>query len=193
MTSNSAEKPALLVIDMVKDNFDETRNIPITGLARELIQPINRLSRVFREAGWPVVFATDAFKKDDFLFQGKLKPHSLEGTEGAEPIEALERGSEDLWLPKPRFSAFFDTDLDAWLRKREVTLCAVAGITTNFCVLTTAMDAVCSDFKAVILEDCATASLPGVHEKTLDLYRRNVLYPLLRVLTSDQLLDELQK
>lgn len=191
MISKSGEKPALLIIDMVKDNFDEARNIPITGLARELIEPINRLSSVFREAGWPVVFSTDAFKRDDFLFKGKLKPHSLEGTEGAEPIDALEREKGDLWLPKPRFSAFFSTDLDAWLKEREVTLCAVAGITTNFCVLTTAMDAVCSDFKAVILEDCATASSREIHEKTLDLYRRNVLYPLLRILTSQQLLNEL--
>jgi len=190
--SSHAEKPALLIIDMVKDNFDETRNIPITGLARELIEPINRLSRVFREAGWPVVFATDAFKKDDFLFQGKLKPHSLEDTEGAQVIDALEREKEDLWLPKPRFSAFFRTDLDVWLKEREVTLCAVAGITTNFCVLTTAMDAVCSDFKAVILEDCATASSREIHEHTLELYRRNVLYPLLRILTSQQLLNELR-
>ena len=191
MNPNPREKPALLIIDMVKDNFDEKRDLPITSRARELIAPINRLSRAFREAGWPVVFATDAFKRDDFLFQGKLSAHSLEGTEGAEPIDALERTEEDLWLPKPRFSAFFKTGLEDWLKERGVSLCAVAGITTNFCVLTTAMDAICSDFKTVILEDCATAALPGVHEQTLDLYRRNVLYPLLRVLTSDQLLDEL--
>ena len=191
MISSTTEKPALLIIDMVKDNFDEARNIPITGLAKELIQPINRLSNVFRGSGWPVVFSTDAFKRDDFLFQGKLSPHSLEGTEGAEPVDALEREEQDLWLPKPRFSAFFRTDLDVWLREREVTLCAVAGITTNFCVMTTAMDAVCSDFKAVILEDCSTAATREIHEQTLDIYRRNVLYPLFRILTSQQLLDEL--
>lgn len=191
MNSDPGEIPALLIIDMVKDNFDETRNLPITRPAKEIIAPINELSRVFRRAGWPVVFATDAFKREDFLFQGKLSPHSLEGTEGAEPIDALERKKEDLWLPKPRFSAFFKTGLEGWLRERRVSLCAVSGITTNFCVLTTAMDAICSDFKAVILEDCATASSPRIHEQTLDLYRRNVLYPLLRVLTSGQLLDEL--
>ena len=191
MNQSPGEKPALLIIDMVKDTFDEERSLPITHLAKGIIAPINRLSHAFRSSGWPVVFATDAFKRDDFLFQGKLKPHSLEGTEGARIIDALEREKEDLWLPKPRFSAFFRTDLDVWLKEREVTLCAVAGITTNFCVLTTAMDAVCSDFKAVILEDCATASSQGIHEKTLDLYRRNVLYPLLRILTSQQLLNEL--
>lgn len=191
MNPKPGEIPALLIIDMVKDNFDEARNLPITGRAKDLIGPINRLSRVFRRMGWPVVFATDAFNRDDFIFQGKLSPHSLEGTKGAEPIDALDRKKEDLWLPKPRFSAFFKTGLEDWLRQRRVSLCAVCGITTNFCVLTTAMDAVCSDFKAVILEDCATASTPGIHEQTLNLYRRNALYPLLRVLASDQLLAEL--
>jgi nicotinamidase/pyrazinamidase len=74
-----------------------------------------------------------------------------------------------------------------------VTLCAVAGITTNFCVLTTAMDALCSNFKTVILEDCTTAATESIHRQTLDLYRKNVLYPLFRILSSEQLLEELTK
>ena len=75
-----------------------------------------------------------------------MKPHSLAGTQGAEVIEDLERRPEDLWLKKPRFSAFFGTDLAQRLKKDKVTLCAVAGITSNFCVLTTVMDAICSRF-----------------------------------------------
>ncbi|EFK95733.1 pyrazinamidase / nicotinamidase, partial [sediment metagenome] len=63
--------------------------------------------------------------------------------------------------------------------------------TTNFCVLTTAMDALCCDFKAVILEDCTTAAAESIHRQTLDIYRKNVLYPLFRVLNSEQLLKEL--
>ena len=193
MGLQNRERPAVLVIDMVKDNFDEKRNIPITALARRLIDPINRLTLAFREEGWPVVFATDAFHGQDFIFSGKLSPHSLAGTTGAEVIDELIREQEDLWLPKPRFSAFFKTGLDQWLRERDVALCAVAGIATNFCVLTTAMDAVCCDFKAVILEDCTTASTEKVHEQTLDIYRRNTLYPLLRVATSTQLVAELKE
>jgi nicotinamidase/pyrazinamidase len=62
---------------------------------------------------------------------------------------------------------------------------------TNFCVLTTAMDALCCDFKAVILEDCTVAAPERVHQQTLDNYRRNALYPLFRVMPSEQLLAEL--
>ena len=191
MNAFSSDKPALLIIDMVKDNLDEKKPVPITPLARRLFDPINHLIRAFRNASWPVVFATDAFAVDDFIFGGKMKPHSLAGTRGAQVAEELDRHPEDLWLPKPHFSAFFRTGLEEWLRARGVTLCAVAGITTNFCVLTTAMDALCCDFKTVILEDCATAATETIHKQTLDIYRKNVLYPLFRILTSEQLLAEL--
>jgi nicotinamidase-related amidase len=120
-----------------------------------------------------------------------MKPHSLAGTPAAEVADELDRQTEDLWLPKPRFSAFFRTGLEERLRTKGVTPCAVAGITTNFCVLTTTMDALCCDFKAVILEDCTTAATEAIHRQTLDLYRENVLYPLFRIMTSEQFLEEL--
>lgn len=192
MRPTSSHRPALLVIDMVRDNFDEVRNLPITPLARELLDPINRLSRAFRSKGWPVVFATDAFHREDFIFTGRMKPHSLAGSPGAEVVDELEREDGDLWLPKPRFSAFFQTSLDRWLRDRGVTLCAVAGIATNFCVLTTALDAICCDFQAVLLEDASAAVSREIHEQTLGLYRRSALFPLLRVLDVQKLRTELE-
>ncbi|HEX9909870.1 MAG TPA: isochorismatase family cysteine hydrolase [Desulfatiglandales bacterium] len=193
MSTFSSDRPVLLIIDMVKDNLDESKPVPITSLARRLFDPINHLTRAFRNASWPVVFATDAFAKEDFIFGGKMKPHSLAGTTGAEVAAELDRRPEDLWLPKRRFSAFFRTGLEQWLKDRGVTLCAVAGITTNFCVLTTAMDALCCDFKAVILEDCTTAATESIHRQTLDTYRKNVLYPLFKIMTSEQLLLELKQ
>ncbi|VEN73679.1 Isochorismatase [Candidatus Desulfarcum epimagneticum] len=185
------EKTALLIIDMVKDNFDESKKMPITFLAKETIGPINALIREIRKSGGPVVFSTDAFQKEDFIFTGRLRPHSLAGTEGAEVIDELDMGPDDLWLPKPRFSAFFGTDLAKWLRERDVTRCAVAGIATHICVLSTAMDAVCHDFKTAILEDCSASYSKEIHEKTLGLYRKNPLAPLLRVAASKDIMEEL--
>jgi nicotinamidase-related amidase len=184
MGKEGIEKPALLIIDMVKDTFDDSHRLPITPLAKTIIEPINRLIAVFRNQKWPIVFATDAFQENDFLFKGRMKPHSIRGTEGAQVIEELDRQAQDLWLPKPKFSAFFGTDLNEWLAQRGVTLCAVAGISTSFCVLTTAMDALCHDFNAVILEDCTMAGTLELHSQTLNSYRRNPLDPLLRVLDS---------
>ena len=185
------EKPALLIIDMVKDNFIESKKLPITPFAVNIIGPLNRLIRVCRKHQWPVVFSTDAFNQEDFIFRGRMNPHSLAGTEGAEVVDELDKTDDDLWLPKPKFSAFFQTGLEKWLREKGVTLCAVGGISTHFCVLTTVMDAICHDFKAVLLEDCSAASSLEVHEQTLNCYRRNPLYPLLKVAASSELEREL--
>ena len=190
MNTRKTDRPSLLIVDMVKEIFDEEENLPITPLAKRIVGPINHLIKAFRKNGWPIVFATDAFKRDDFIFTGRMKPYAIEGTRGAEVADVLNRDEEDLWLPKPRFSAFHRTGLDQWLQERHVNLCAVAGITTAFCVLTTALDAVCCDFRAVILEDCTAAAPPRIHEQTLDIYRRSALYPLLRVAGSGRLLDE---
>lgn len=185
------EKPVLLVIDMVKDNFDPRARLPITERAVRIIAPINRMIAVFRGHNWPVVFSTDAFRRQDFIFTGRMKPHSLAGSEGAEVIEELDRSSQDLWLPKTRFSAFFQTGLEVRLREMNVTLCAVAGLATHFCVLTTALDAICHDFKSVLLEDCCAAPDERIHEQVLGTYRRNPLYPLFTVATSAELVDRL--
>jgi len=193
MENENRERPAFLIIDMLKDNFEENKGLPITPLAKQIISPINSVISIFRKESWPIVFSTDAFKKEDFIFKGHMKPHSLAGSEGAKVIDELDFKKEDLWLPKPKFSAFFKTGLDQWLRKKGVTLCAVAGIATNFCVLTTVMDAICYDFKTVLIEDCTAASSEIIHYKILDVYRRNPLYPLLKIATSAELLKELTR
>ena len=191
MGENNKERPAFLIVDMVKDNFIESKNLPITLLARQIISPINWLISIFRKEGWPIVFPTDAFHKEDFIFKGRMKPHSLAGTEGAEIIDELDREDGDLWLPKPVFSAFFKTELDKWLKEREVTLCAVAGISTNVCVLTTVFDAISHGFNTVLLEDCTAAFSKSIHKQTLNAYRKNPLYPLLKVSTSSELVKDL--
>lgn len=191
MIEKNQDIPALLIIDMVKDNFDKSRNLPITPFAKKIIDPLNYLVDEFRKHKWPVVFSTDAFHREDFIFKGRMSPHSLSGTQGAEVVDQLDKRDDDFWLPKPRFSAFFNTGLEDWLHERAVTLCAVGGISTHFCVLTTVMDAICHDFKAVLLEDCSAASSQSVHEQTLACYRKNSLYPLLRVMTSTELLCDL--
>ncbi|NLJ55471.1 MAG: cysteine hydrolase [Firmicutes bacterium] len=188
MKKPTKEKPALLIIDMVKDNLNPEHPFPITEAAIRIVPAINNTIKLFRNQGWPVVFSTDAFHEDDFIFGGRMKPHSLAGTPGAEIADQLDYKPEtDVWLPKPRFSAFFKTGLESILFKNEVTLCALAGISTNFCVLSTLMDAICYDFKVILLEDCTAAGSEEMHAGTLALYRRNPLDPLLRIASSTDL------
>ncbi len=95
------DTPALIIIDMVKDIFDKNKNYPIVPFTRKTFIPINKLITVFRFKGWPIIFSTDAFQEQDFIFKGRMKPHSLAGTVGAEVIEELDRSDDDYWLSKP--------------------------------------------------------------------------------------------
>jgi nicotinamidase/pyrazinamidase len=52
------------------------------------------------------------------------------------------------------------------------------------------MDALCFNFKAVLLEDCTAAFSESIHENTLALYRKNPLYPLLKVMSSAEFISE---
>jgi nicotinamidase/pyrazinamidase len=183
-------KPALIVVDMLKDTFDKHPDAFITKEALKFVPTLNRLSARFRDKGLPVIFSCDSFLPGDFIFQGKMKPHSLRGTEGATVIDELDRKASDIVLPKRRFSSFFKTDLDQTLRTLGCDTVAVSGIATHVCVLTTVLDAVSLDFKAVLLKDCCAAHKPEYHTGTVQIYSSSPLYPLLRILSSQEFIDE---
>jgi nicotinamidase/pyrazinamidase len=185
-------RPAIIIVDMVKDSFYEEHQLPITREAQPIIPRINYLLQQGRALEIPIIFACDSFLPDDFIFRGKMKPHSIRGTEGAEVTDQLEVQEGDIILPKRRFSAFFKTDLDQTLRTWHVDTVAVAGITTNVCVLMTAMDALCHDFSAILLEDCCAAHKREVHETTIENYRKFALYPLFRIMTAEDFLREVE-
>jgi nicotinamidase-related amidase len=59
-------------------------------------------------------------------------------------------------------------------------------------VLTSAFDALANDFKAVLVDDCCAAASEKIHAATCEVYRKNPLYPLLRVMASGEIFDELK-
>ncbi len=183
-------KPALIIVDMLKDTFDKHPDAFITKEALKFVPTLNRLSSMFRDKELPVIFSCDSFLPNDFIFQGKMNPHSIRGTEGATVIDELERNASDIVLPKRRFSSFFKTDLDQTLRTLGCDTVAVAGIATHVCVLTTVLDAVSLDFKAVLLKDCCAAHKPDYHTGTVQTYEKSPLYPLMRVLSSEAFIGE---
>ncbi len=182
--------PAIIVVDMLKDNFKREANLSITPEALRIIPNIKKLLDYGRRRAWPVIFACDSFLEGDFIFQGRMKPHSIRGTEGAEVIQDLTPLATEMVLGKRRFSAFFKTDLDQTLRTLKVDTVVLTGLSTHVCILMTAMDALSHDFHSIILEDCCAAHKQEVHRAALDLYRHFVLYPLLRILSLEDFLRE---
>ena len=183
-------KPAILVVDMLKDNFKDSPRNPYFQEIKGIIPNLQRLLKESRKREFPVVFACDSFLREDFIFKGKMKVHSLRGTEGAEVIDDLKPEPSDMVLPKRRFSAFFKTDLDQTLRVLGVDTIVVTGVTTEVCVLMTAMEGLCSDFSAIVLEDCSASRSKEFRQRCLNLYRDFALYPLLRIMTLDEFLKE---
>ena len=183
-------KPAVIVVDMLKDNLKESPRNPFFQGGKTIIPNIQRLLDESRRRQFPVIFACDSFFKDDFIFKGRMKVHSLRGTKGSEVVEELKPEATDMVLPKRRFSAFFKTDLDQTLRTLGVDTIVVTGITIEVCVLMTALEGLCLDFSAIILEDCSASRSKEMHQSCLNLYRDFALHPLLRIMTLEEFLKE---
>ncbi|MDW7708892.1 MAG: isochorismatase family cysteine hydrolase [Deferrisomatales bacterium] len=186
-------KAAVAVVDMLADNLGTGKHSAMERQGAALVPCLRDLLARCRRRGVPVIYANDSFLPGDALFGGRMQPHALRGTPGARVVDELAPEPGDLELPKRRFSAFFKTDLDQTLRTWGVDTLAVCGITTPFCVLATALDAVAHDFRAVILEDASTAHRDEVHEACLGLYRKNPLWPLLRVETAEAFLQAAER
>lgn len=96
-----------------------------------------------------------------------------EGTWGAEFYEGISPRSDERVVVKHRYSAFINTDLNTVLKAKGIESVLVTGIATNVCVETTARDAYMYDYYVTMVEDCAAAYEPKLHESTLENMRRH--------------------
>ncbi len=181
-------KPAIIVVDMLKGGVGS--NPAVKSESEKIIPNIQRLLNKSRGLNFPVIYACDSFMSQDFMFGGKMSPHSIRGTKGVEVIDELRPESGDMVLEKRRFSAFFRTDLDITLRTLEVDTIVVSGMNTHVCVMFTAWDGLANDFNVIIVEDCCAAPKREIHDAAINLYRMSPVYPLFRIITLDEFLLE---
>ena len=179
-------RPAVIIVDMVKDNLKSEH--PISVHVRRILPSVQRLITMARTRTYPVIFAHDSYLPDDFVFRGKIKPHSIQGTEGAEIMDELSPEPAELVLPKRRFSAFFGTGLTQTLKGWGVDTLIIAGVATHVCVLMTAMDGICHDFRVIVLKDCCASYRADIHDSTIQIYEHSPLEPLLRFLALEDFL-----
>jgi len=181
--------PAIIIVDMLRDNVYSQSHAGMGSQARALIPPIQRLLTIARSKGMPVIFANDAFLAQDFIFQGTgIKPHSIMGTPGAQVISEFGPEPNDLIIEKRRFSAFLGTGLDSRLKNLSIDTLIVTGISTPVCVLTTALDGLAYDFQVIMLEDCCAALRPQDHTAVVKVYRHCLKGPLFRIMKLDEFL-----
>lgn len=160
------ERAALLVIDMTND-FIATGAPYECAEARELIPRINRLIGLARARGLPVVCTTQVHDPSgaDLGMVAYLHPITangtalVEGTEGVAIHPEIDFSPEtDELLVKRRYSAFYGTDLENFLRRRGIDSVIITGVATHSCCEATARDALFRDFAVYFVSD-ATATV----------------------------------
>ena len=147
---------ALLVIDMLNDFIAEGGALLVPG-ARRIVPRIAEIIAEARVQGVPVIYVTDSHREDDHEFR-HWPPHAVAGSWGAKVVEELEPAPGDYVVPKRRYSAFFGTDLDNYLREMGVRTLYLTGVLTNICVYATALDAAMRNYGVKVFKD-AVASL----------------------------------
>jgi len=156
---------AILVIDMLKDFIEEGAPLEVPA-GREIIEAVRGEIDYYREKKRLVFFVNDTHKKNDLEF--KVWPrHAVKGTPGAEVIPELKVLSSDTIIEKTSYSGFFETDLDQRLKERGVTYLTLVGVTTNICILFTAVDALMRGYEVVVPETCVAALTDEDHNFAL--------------------------
>ena len=80
-------------------------------------------------------------------------------------VEALAPKPGDLVVPKPRYSGFFNTNIDSLLRARGIRNIIFTGVATNVCVESSLRDAFHLEYFGVVLEDATHAAGPDFAQK----------------------------
>ena len=112
----------------------------------------------------------------------------LAGTPAAEIIDEIRPQPQDWVIMKPRFSAFYGTNLDSILTNLGTETILVGGISTQRSVEGTARDAKNRDMQCIVVSDCCTAGELDVHDMTI----KHVLPLLVRVRTTDEVIAALR-
>src|ERR1700757_569724 len=115
----------------------------------------------------------------------KGKMHVIAGDKSSDPIPELDPRPDDYYIPKYRWSAFFQTYLDLALRSRGIDTLIISGGSTDVGVTSTVFAGRDLDYNMIVARDaCATIRDQRAHDVLMDL-----IFPrMCRVRTTDQVL-----
>lgn len=133
---------------------------------QRVIERINLVSRMFRDAGAPVV-----------IIQHESEGGPLDhGTEGWKLANALEALPTDTYVRKKATDSFHQTDLQSVLQARDVKKLVICGLQSEFCVDTTTRRALALGYPVVLVADghstmdnavLSAAQISAHHNETL--------------------------
>ncbi|WP_232493455.1 pyrimidine utilization protein B [Novosphingobium kaempferiae] len=142
--------PAAATIGHIADVLDTAR---AAGMTVVFLQ--NGWDADYVEAGTPL---SPNWHKSNALKTMRRRPEVAgkflaRGGWDYELVDALRPKEGDLRVHKPRYSAFFNSQLDSILRARGIRTLVFTGIATNVCVESTLRDGFHLEYFGVLLED----------------------------------------
>ena len=173
---------ALLVIDM--QNYFLRIIQPVLENILEVIQSC-------RQGNIPIIFTqhghTDPASDGGLLGEwwGQM---IIDGTEDWKFLPEIKIEPKDTILPKKRYSAFFETDLEKTLRSRGIQDLIISGVMTNLCCETTTRDAFMRDYRVFFLIDGTATRRSELHIATL----KNLGFGFAYLLTCKELIQMLK-
>ncbi|MDD3369053.1 MAG: cysteine hydrolase [Lachnospiraceae bacterium] len=170
-------RSALIIIDMEKGfvspdspfcivNAEKTvKNCTkVIDKARTLDIPIFFVKRLYRGNGSDV----EITRYQKWKQKGMAMQPSSTGNSSAEAYPGLAPKEGDYTIIKPRWSAFFATDLDLLLRRLDVDTIILMGTTTPNCIRTTAYDGNALDYEVVVIEDGCSSQTAEIQKANMD-------------------------
>jgi maleamate amidohydrolase len=165
------ERPALIVIDIINAFTDSS--MPLGANLDPQVAAIQPLLEVAHQRNVPVIFSTVKYEDADLADAGiwglKMSGSaSLKaGTPAVEVDKRLDVRPRDSLLVKKYASCFFGTDLIARLNSKHVDTLIITGCTTSGCVRATAVDAVQSGLRPMVVREAVGDRSVAAHEQSL--------------------------
>lgn len=168
--SGFGEQPALVVVDFVNGFAD--REQFGGGNISEAIDATVKLLKTARTAGIPIAFTRVVYADDQsdtgvFCLKAPNLAKLTEASYSSQVVDDLAPQPGEYIVRKLQPSAFFGTNLSAWLIGQRVDTLIVAGCTTSGCVRATVVDSMSSNFKTIVATDCVGDRAMGPHQANL--------------------------
>jgi maleamate amidohydrolase len=155
--SGFGARPALLIVDFV-NGFNDPDRFGGGNIAAAVERTRDLLAQA-RQHALPIaftriVYADDGSDASVFCLKIPGLRKLTEHAPASQIVPGLEPLPSEYVIRKQQPSAFFATDLAAWLAARRVDTVLVAGCTTSGCVRASVIDSMSCNFRTIVVTDC---------------------------------------
>jgi len=164
------QRPGLVIVDFV-NGFTDPDQFGGGNITDAITKTRDLLVKV-RGLGLPVAFSRVVYAEDGsdagvFCLKAPSLKALTEDAPESQVVDDLVPVDGEYVFSKTQPSAFFGTNLAAWLVSKQVDTLLVAGCTTSGCVRATVIDSMSYNFRTIVVSDCVGDRALGPHEANL--------------------------